>query len=426
MKILRPILIVFTAILALAILNMQTSTSGVFFGPLLDEFGLSRQTMVSVPLFVSLPFLLVAGIVYDWRGGRLVIIVGSIVAALASFGISRTNSPSQFMVLYSFFSVGGALFGGIVPLLMLANWFVRLRGIFIGVVISVASIGTVVAPPLAANLISNLGWRIPYLILGFLPLVLVPLALIIKRRPEDDDSVPDFGIISDRATLLGQWSPLAARRYHPAYDAQGLMLGLKAYSLSFGKNGAMLGILAGFLLVAITFIAYASKVGMSTHLVPHLVGYGVRVAVAARSLAAMTMIVPAGALVLGVLSDFIHSRICLAASLAILGVGILMFVADLHSLAPPLVMGFGQGGLICLVTVVLADYFGRGVLGTLRGILGMLVAIAGLIGGLFLGYVFDATGGYSTGFVGMGRVVLLCAALAIFMWPPRYEKLPTS
>ena len=76
-----------------------------------------------------------------------------------------------------------------------------------------------------------------------------------------------------------------------------------------------------------------------------------------------------------------------------------------------------------MVTVVLADYFGRGALGTLRGIVGMLMAIAGMIGPVFLGYVFDTTADYTIGFVGMGAGVLVCAALALFIRPPHYAEL---
>jgi len=426
MKYVRPIFMILVAAWGLNVLSLHTSTFGFLYTPMLFEFGWTRAMLSNAFLWaplMSLPFLLLAGLVYDRRGGRLLVIVGAVLAALAGIGLSRTDSFGLFAVSYCAFTVGGALFGGIIPLLILANWFVRLRGILIGVVIAGASAVILPASPLVALSVDYLGWRTSLLILGLLPLVLIPLALFIKRRPEDDNSSPDFGIVSNSGTLLGQWSTLAARRYHPSYDAQGIRAGLEAYSLSFGKHKTALGTLACFLLLAITVIAFAAKDGMSVHLVPHMIDHGVSTRAAALSLSARGITVSAGALVLGVLSDFIHSRICLAASLVIFGAGILVFVATPHSLVPPLVMGFGQGGLVCLVTVVLADYFGRGALGTLRGIVGMLMAIAGMIGPVFLGYVFDTTADYTIGFVGMGAGVLVCAALALFMRPPPYAEL---
>jgi len=426
MKYVRPILMIFVAAWGLNILSLHTSMFGIFYQPMLAEFGWSRVMLsrsLSLAMLASLPFLILAGIVYDRRGGRLLVIVGAILTALVGIVLSRADSLGLFAVSYCAFTVGGALFGGIIPLVILANWFVRLRGILIGVVTAGASAVILPASPLAALSVDYLGWRTSLLIFGLLPLVLIPLALFIKRRPEDDNSAPDFGMVSNSGTLLGKWSALAAIRYHPSYDAQGIRAGLEAYSLSFGKHKTALGTLAGFLLLAITVVAFTSKGGMLVHMVPHMVDYGAGVAIASRSASAMAMAIPAGALVLGVLSDFIHSRICLAASLAIFGTGILIFVADPHSLVPPLVMGFGQGGLVCLVTVILADYFGRGALGTLRSIVGMFIAIAGMIGPFFLGYVFDLTGNYTMGFVGMGAGVLVCAVLALFMRPPNYAEL---
>lgn len=429
MKIVRPILIVMAVLGALNFLNLQASSRGIFQMSMLDEFGWSRvsaSAAISVASLVSLPFVVAAGIVLDRRGGRLLMIVGSILAAIAGFALSKTNSYSGFMVWYSAFAVGGALFGGIVPLVILANWFVRLRGIFFGVIIACASVVAVVAPPLNGFLLSNFGWRTSFLILGLFPLELIPLALFIKRRPEDEGSAPDFGMSNDRGTLLGQWSPLAAGRYHPSSDAQGPMAGLRAYPSSFANKGTALGTLAFFLFLVVTAVAYASKDGTATFLVPSITDAGARPAAAALSLTAINMAIPIGALVLGVLSDFVHSRFCLAASLLTFGIGILIFSANPLSRAAPLFMGFGQGGLVCLGTVVLADYFGRGALGSLRGLVGVLIAVAGAIGPVLLGYIYASTGSYSTGFIGMGVGVLVCAVLTIFMRQPRYEKLSAS
>ena len=46
------------------------------------------------------------------------------------------------------------------------------------------------------------------------------------------------------------------------------------------------------------------------------------------------------------------------------------------------------------------------------------MAIAGMIGPVFLGYLYDTTADYTIGFVGMGAGVLVCAVLAFFMRTP--------
>jgi MFS family permease len=428
MKYIRPILVIVYALLGLTIFNLHSTIIGVFLKPLVEEFGWARgevASLFSLSSLISALFMLIAGVVFDWRGGRIVIIIGCVAAALGGYGLSTVNSLDQFKIWYYLFSIGGALFGGIVPLIILANWFVRLRGIFIGVVISVASLGTIVGPPLASTLIYSIGWRTTYFILGLLSLLLILLAIFIKRRPEDDKSTPDFGMVTDRATLLGKWSWLAARRYLPSYDTNSMMAGFKAYPLTYGKNkGIALGILSGLFFLVITVIAYSSKGGIMVHLVPNMLDAGVKVTDAAISLALISGGIPIGALFLGVFSDFLHSRLCLTVTLACFGVGILIFNANPLSVGASLLMGFGQGGLLCMTTVVLTDYFGRRMVGSLRGFICIFISISIAVGPLLLGYIYDTSGSYSKGFIGMGVGVLLCALLTILMWPPRYEKLP--
>ncbi len=291
--------------------------------------------------------------------------------------------------------------------------------------IAIASIGTLIGPPIAGYLITYLGWRMTFLILGLPSLILIPLAVFIKRWPEDADLSPDFNMVSDKATLLGQWSPLAAKRFHPSYDAQGLTAGFRAYPLSFGKSkGTALAVLTGVLFLVITIFVYSSRNVIATFSVPSMVDAGARATSAAASLSAMAIAIPIGALVLGILSDFFDDRLCLGISLLIFGSGILMFSANPLSSAVPLMMGFGQGGFVCLVTVVVANYFGRCIVGSLRGIIGLFASAASAIAPLIVGNIYDATGSFSTGFIVMGVGVLICAMLTILMRPPRYDKLP--
>jgi len=180
-----------------------------------------------------------------------------------------------------------------------------------------------------------------------------------------------------------------------------------------------LGTVAGVLFMVIAFIAYASTRGVEAYLFPRMIMSGADRTAAGSLFLAMQIAVPVGALVLGVLSDFVHTRFCLAASLLTLGAGILVSNTDRPSTMGLVLIGFGQGGLICLTTVALADYFGRGALGRLRGFIGMVTGVAGMIGPLIAGYVFEAIAGLGPIIFGMGIAVLACAVLALFMWPPQ-------
>ena len=77
---------------------------------------------------------------------------------------------------------------------LILRWFRKKRGRIIGIVTGGIGAGGLIMPTVVGGLlIPVLGWRITFLIIGFLPiLLLVPLALfIIRERPEDIGLLPD-------------------------------------------------------------------------------------------------------------------------------------------------------------------------------------------------------------------------------------------
>jgi len=62
-----------------------------------------------------------------------------------------------------------------------AKWFVKKRGLALGIVASGIGFGTVIMSPVANYLISVHGWQTAYIIVGFIAwIVLIPAALMIK------------------------------------------------------------------------------------------------------------------------------------------------------------------------------------------------------------------------------------------------------
>jgi MFS family permease len=84
--------------------------------------------------------------------------------------------------------------------LYLTNWFVRRRGLALSIAFSRVGIGSITILPWLGLLIASTGWRAACLALGLLVLVLlVPLNLLLKRRPEDLGLTPD-GVASSSAS----------------------------------------------------------------------------------------------------------------------------------------------------------------------------------------------------------------------------------
>jgi sugar phosphate permease len=76
--------------------------------------------------------------------------------------------------------------------LFLANWFVRRRGLAIGIAFSGVGVGSIVILPWMQRLIVGTGWRTACLAMAALVVVvLAPLNLLTRRRPEDMGLLPD-------------------------------------------------------------------------------------------------------------------------------------------------------------------------------------------------------------------------------------------
>jgi MFS family permease len=64
-----------------------------------------------------------------------------------------------------------------------------------------------------------------------------------------------------------------------------------------------------------------------------------------------------------------------------------------------------------------ADYFGRAALGKIQGFMNPVMMLAGAVGPIFAGYVFDTTGSYRISFMVTG-LLTFCAAIAMFFARP--------
>src|SRR3954463_16713906 len=76
--------------------------------------------------------------------------------------------------------------------LFLPNWFIRTRGLAIGIAFAGVGIGSVTLLPWVQVLIERVGWRARCLELGLLILiVLAPINLLLRKRPQDLGLQPD-------------------------------------------------------------------------------------------------------------------------------------------------------------------------------------------------------------------------------------------
>ena len=175
--------------------NARTAFS-LLFPPILDEFGWERGVTAGAFSFGFLVSAMLSpslGRLMDRRGPRVVMEMG--VGFMAA-GLMLATLVRQPWHLYA--TLGVMVGGGSVCLgytgqaLFLPNWFVRRRGLAMSLAFSGVGVGSIIILPWVQTLIAGSGWRAACWALAILMLVLLtPLNLLLRRRPEDLGLEPD-------------------------------------------------------------------------------------------------------------------------------------------------------------------------------------------------------------------------------------------
>jgi MFS family permease len=161
---------------------------GVFFKPVLNEFGWTRAA-TSGAYSVSLVLMGICGIFAgrfnDRFGPRIVITFCGILIGIGYLLMSKVNAIWQIYLFYGvIISVG--MSGMFVPLMSTAaRWFNKRRGLASGIVVAGVGAGIIVMPILANYLITRIQMADLFLIMGGMALgLIVIIAQFLKRDPE--------------------------------------------------------------------------------------------------------------------------------------------------------------------------------------------------------------------------------------------------
>src|ERR1700736_645913 len=163
-------------------------TLGLFIKPLNQEFGWDRASISAAggiaAIFSAITIPFVGSLIYRW-GVRAVLL--PIVVLCASSVALIALTPKSVVVLMLFFAITGVLGSGQGPLgyaKCVSAWFDDRRGLALGITMSGIGLGAALVPQYAQFLIGNLGWRVAYLGLGLLTLMVAfPAVFLFIREP---------------------------------------------------------------------------------------------------------------------------------------------------------------------------------------------------------------------------------------------------
>jgi MFS transporter, OFA family, oxalate/formate antiporter len=354
------------------------ATLSIFVEPLTREFGWSRAALSGA---VSLGGVLAAltspwiGPLVDRYGSRATLSLAVLAIAAAMMLLSLTQS---LLVFYVLFCIARMVWAGPFELAIYGavnNWFVARRA-FATSLATVAQMAGLVAMPLIAQLaMQQSGWRVGWLAIGSLTLVVgfLPVWLFMVRRPED------LGLLPDRQPA----AEIAGRR--PQLDEP-----------SFSRRQAV-GTAAFWLLLLYTVLVYPVQAGVSLHQAAHLIERGVAPTIAAAIVSTFSLTSAVASLACGFLPRSLPIRYPMALIGVLLTLATLLMVGISSSgqgYVAAALFGFGIGGLLTLLPIAWADYFGRANFAAIRSFALSAQVLAQAAGPLLSGALHDWTGNY--------------------------------
>jgi len=376
------------------------ATLSIFVAPMTHEFGWSRTALsgaVSVGGVLAALAAPMLGRLLDRSGARVVLCVAVVTTGVANMLLSLTDSLPMFYLL---FCVARTNFAGPFDLGIygaINNWFVARRALATGIATVAQMIGLVSMPLIAQAAMLHGSWRTGWLAVGIVGLVvgLAPNLLFMVRRPEDVGLVPDRRVT--RSTSRHAFAEIAFTR------AQALRT-------------------RGFwLLCLFTLFAYPVQAGVSLHQAPYLIERGLGAPVAATIVGTFSFMSGVASLGFGLLPRKIPIRYALALTGIALGVGtfaMLSVTTPRDGYVAASVFGIGVGGLLTLLPIAWADYYGRASYGAIRGIALSVQVLAQASGPLLSGILRDQTGSYGPALWCFVALSLLSAVAALAAHPP--------
>ena len=174
---------------------------GLFYGPMTEIWNVSRTaatlhvTISSVVSGFATP--LISKIARKIRM-RYIFVFGTILYLICGIIMANAANVMTVNIASVFKGIGGSCISFIFVTAVINNWFVKNRGIILGVILSSSGLSTSVISPLLQRVIDNYGFRIAYMGTILLTFILcAPFALLVPIRPQDVGLRP-YGDSSDQ------------------------------------------------------------------------------------------------------------------------------------------------------------------------------------------------------------------------------------
>ncbi len=385
---------------------MPFYTWGFLLPEMLEELGLSRAQgglAFGVGLLAGGLASPLVGVALTRFGARRTMTAGYLASAIGYYLTSQAQGLWSLVLVYGVFAMMVNSFAVVLPTQTLAStWFVKYRA---RVLAGLLTAGGVMAPliyRLNAWLVVNATWRIGWVVVAVLCVVLGMVAYaVIRDAPESVGQLPDGA--KDQAEIESS---------RPKGQAKDVDLWTAREAIRTPQ----------FLLMLICGLGYAVPwYVLNNHSRLHLQDTGLEVEVIAAILGSMALVSTLGRLS-GALGDFISPPRLLGLALLLEGLGLALFTyasTSTQAYVAVIFVGLGFGMAYITQAATFALFFGRQAFATTTGIRFMVGALFTSSVPALVGWWFDTRGSYTLAFLAVAAVSVAGAVIALTIRAPQ-------
>ena len=377
---------------------------GVMLKPITEDLGWSRTAVTGALTAGTIVAGLISpifGRLADRYGPRILVTIGALLVAGSYFLMA---SITAIWMLYFAYILGRSMasinLGGVVAMTAATNWFRRKRGRALGLTAMSLPLGGSILVLVAQLIIDGPGWRTVFVLFGIamLTFVVVPAALILRKRPEDMGLLPDGDTAEDIESAKTKSGSEYSWTVKQAVRTPALWLLISSAAIGVLANGA----------VSFHQVAYFTDQGLDT-----------KRAAIALSVFALMGAVSSG--MWGFLVERFSERYMAVIAMAVAGVS-MIYVQFADTTAEAIifsaVFGISARGESSLIQMMIAQYYGRNSYGTISSLLSPFQMFGLGFGPLIASVFYDVVGSYDMLFLGLGGVYAVTVVLIWFAKKP--------
>ncbi|MDH5552831.1 MAG: OFA family MFS transporter [Nitrosomonas sp.] len=374
----------------------------VFVNPLKEVFDYTTtqtQIIFSLALATFALVMIFAGSLQDRKGPRLVATLGGVVLGTGYLLASLTDGQFSLIAL-TVGVIGGAGIGlaYVCPIAACVKWFPDKRGMVTGLAVAGFGAGAWLFAKIASGFIDSYGLLASFQYLGVIFMLSVVVGAQLLRNPPTGWQ-PEG------------WQPPESQFKISAVEdfAWRDMIKLRQFWMLWIMF--VFGAAAGLLVIGI--------------LNPYGIHSGLSAAAAANAVGVLALFNGAGRIVWGTASDKIGRKNALTLMFLLQGVMMLALInmgsTELTLSIAAAWVGFNFGGNLALFPSTTADFFGTKNVGINYGLMFTAYGVAGIVGPILAGNVFDITGSYLWAFIPSGVACLIAAGISLGLKNPHHN-----